>query len=163
MKKLYALLVILIVIYIAINIGSFGHDSVQNQTVEVDDNAIAFGSSHIPAIENFTDKKVNDTAMRFTDKNNNISIDISEIDNSQNISDIYNNGVTSIQHTSTQIIDQNGVTTYFIYDEGGDSYSADIYFNKNGQNYWMSGDSIPYGQSDYFINHCKGIIDTVTA
>ena len=65
-------------------------------------------------------------------------------------------------YTSRQTIDQNGVTSYFLYQEGSDSYDSNIFFNKNGQNYCISGYGISYDDSDYFINHCKDIIDTIT-
>ena len=40
---------------------------------------------------------------------------------------IYNNFIANTQHTSTQTIDQNGVTTYFVYDTGSESYNANIF------------------------------------
>jgi hypothetical protein len=53
------------------------------------------------------------------------------------------------------------VTTYFLYNEGSESYSADIYFNKDNQNFLISSEGISYENSDYFINHCKNVIDTI--
>ena len=38
---------------------------------------------------------------------------------------------------------------------------ADIYFNKNGHNYLISGDNVTYSGSDYFINNCKNIINSL--
>ena len=163
MKRLYALLVILIVIYIGINIGSIidfgGNDN--NVTDVVDENLIYVGASSFPQIDNFTDSAVNDTTVSVVDENKGMTIYVSEIDNSQSIGDIASNYYVNNAHTSNQTIDQNGVTTYFLYNEGSDSYSSDIFFNKNGQNYCINGDNIPYADSDYFINHCKGIIDTI--
>ena len=163
MKRLYALLVILIVIYIGINIGSIidfgGNDN--NVTDVVDENLIYVGASSFPQIDNFTDSAVNDTTVSVVDENKGMTIYVSEIDNSQSIGDIASNYYVNNAHTSNQTIDQNGVTTYFLYNEVSDHYSSDIFFNKNGQNYCISGDNIPYADSDYFINHCKGIIDTI--
>lgn len=161
MKKLYALLVILIVIYIGINVIPFGFDSQPVQENVVDENAITVGASNFPPLSNFTDKAINDTAVNLVDDNKGITITVSEIDNSQKINDIYNSFQANGETTSTQTIDQNGVTVYFAYNQGDSSYGADIFFNKNSQNYHISGDDIPYDDSDYFINHCKEIIDTV--
>lgn len=167
MDKLYAILVILIVIYIGINLGSpllgldDGNTTTDNVTDAVDENLIYVGASSFPQIDNFTDNAVNDTTISLVDKNMNMTINVSEIDNSQAIGDIASNYYNDYVYTSNQTIDQNGVTTYFLYNEVSGHYSSDIFFNKNGQNYCISGDNIPYADSDYFINHCKGIIDTI--
>lgn len=163
MRKLYALLVILIVIYIGINLGSsvINFDgSNDNVTDVVDENLIVVGASSFPEIDGFTESVVNDTTVSLVDSNG-MTIYVSEIDNSQSIADIataffYNNA-----YTSNQTIDQNGVTSYFLYNEGSESYSSSIFFNKNGQNYCISGYDIAYDNSEYFIDHCKGIIDAI--
>ena len=162
MKKLYALLVILIVIYLGINLLPLGFNS-QTSTDVANDTSAVLGGTSLENIGNFTGTKVNDTVVSLVDKNNNMVINVSEIDNSQNIEDIVNNAFYSGNYTSNQTIDQNGVITYFLYNEGVYSYDADIYFNKNGQNYLISGVDIPYENSDYFINSCKAIIDTLNA
>ncbi len=162
MKNLYALLIILIVIYVGINVIPWGTTSEPVQeNVTVDENLITVGASSFPQIENFKSDNVNDTTTSLVDSSKDITIYVSEIDNSQSISDIFSNFEASTESTSDQTIDQNGVTTYFVYNEGEGSYSADIFFNKNGQNYMISGDNINYDDSDYFINHCKDIIDTI--
>ncbi len=162
MKKLYALLVILIVIYVGINVIPWGGtDSQSVENVTVDENLITVGASSFPQIENFKDSVVNDTTTSLADSSKDMTIYVSEIDNSQNIKDIFTNFEASSESTSDQTIDQNGVTTYFVYNEGEGSYSAHIFFNKNGQNYMINGDNINYDNSDYFINHCKNIIDTI--
>ena len=162
MKKLYTLLVILIVIYIGINVVPWGgSESEPVENVTVDENLITVGASSFPQIENFKDSVINDTTTSIADSSKDITIYVSEIDNSQSISDIYDNFLANTESTSTQTIDQNGVTAYFVYNEGEGSYSADIFFNKNGQNYMISGDNINYDDSDYFINHCKTIIDNI--
>ncbi|OED01693.1 MULTISPECIES: hypothetical protein [Methanobrevibacter] len=163
MKRLYALLIILIVIYIGINSFSLiFNDNGTNDANDVNESMITVGASSLPEIENFTDNTLNDTTISLVDSNKNMTILVSEIDNSQSISDIFNNFVSSNDISSTQTIDQNGVTTYLAYSSGSDSYNADIFFNKNGQNYCISGDNILSSDSDYFINHCKGIIDAIS-
>ncbi len=164
MKRLYALLVILIVLYIGINVGAnnlpFGDSTALNTT----DNAnagISMGNINFPKLDNFTDNKINDTAVSYRDANYNMTINVSTVDNSQSIGDIASNLLSSGRYTSNQTIDQNGVTTYFLYNEGSESYSADIYFNKDNQNFLISGEGISYENSDYFINHCKNVIDTI--
>ena len=174
MKKLYALLIILIVIYVGINIGSMdfsfndslndadeGNVTEDNVTEAVDNGMVAFGASSFSKIDNFTDTAINDTAVSLFDKSKNMTINVSEIDNSQTIDDIANSFYANNVYTSSQLIDQNGVSTYFLYNEVTGHYSSDIFFNKNGQNYRISGENIPYEDSDYFINHCKGIIDDI--
>ena len=169
MKKLYALLAILIVIYVVFNVSgmaaSLDNNNVtdnvtDNVTENLTDNTIYVGASSFPTLDNFNDSYLNDTTTSLVDKDG-MSIYVSEIDNSESIENIYNNFIGSTAHTATQTIDQNGVTTYFVYNTGSDSYDADIFFNKNGQNYQISGDGIPLSNSDYFINHCKTIIDTL--
>ena len=46
--------------------------------------------------------------------------------------------------------------------EGTDEYNAVIYFNKDGKNYMIKGNEISYDESDYFINSCKDIINSMT-
>ena len=169
LKKLYALLVILIVLYIGINVAAnnvdlFGSDS-DNATVNTASNntdGIALASSNFAKIDGFKDKKINDTALNLTDSGN-LTITVSLLDNGQNITDVANKLIASGDYTSNQVIDQNGVTTYFLYKEGADSYDSDIFFNKNNQNYKLSGEHIDYDDSDHFINSCKNIIDTMAS
>lgn len=160
MKKLYALLIFLIILYVGINVGT-GNIHLGQSDVAVVDNNNANANGSFPKIDNFTDKKINDTAVRYNDAQYNMTINLAQVDNSQNLSDLTNQLMSSGRFTSNQVIDQNGVTAYFLYNEGGDSYSADIYFNKNNQNYHVSGTNISYENSDYFINHCKSIIDNM--
>ena len=164
MKRLYALLAILIVIYVGINVGSMVINDIGNAnanvTENVTENLVSVGASSFPTLDNFSSSSVNDTTISLAD-NDGMTIYVSEIDNSESIESIYNNFIASTEHTSTQTIDQNGVTTYFVYNTGSESYDADVFFNKNGQNYLISGDGIPLDNSDYFINHCKTIIDTI--
>lgn len=166
MKRLYALLVILIVIYIGINVGAnninlIGSDADAVASDNSTADGISLGSSTIPKLDNFTDKKINDTALKYSDSNYNMTINVNLLDNNQNISEIATNLINSGDYTSNQVIDQNGVITYFLYQESSESYNADIYFNKDNQNFMISGDKINYDNSDYFINHCKQIIDTI--
>ena len=173
MKKLYALLVILIVLYVGINVAedniplvsdnpesdynSFLHT---NDTKEVKENVVSVRASNFSALNNFNDSVVNDTTVSLSD-NNGTTIYVSEIDNSESIDYIYNNFIANNENTGTQTIDQKGVTTYLVYNTGSEAYDANIFFNKNGQNYQIFGYGIPLSNSDYFINHCKTIIDTL--
>lgn len=162
MKKLYALLVILIILYIGINAGAgnlpFGDSTPATNDTSAGNNAVS--NSTFPNMDNFTSNKVNDSAVSYNDSNYNMTIYVTTLDDGQKVEDIVSNLLSSGQYTSNQTIDQNGVTAYFLYKEGVESYSADIYFNKNNKNYVISGDDISYEDSDYFINHCKYLIDT---
>lgn len=163
MKKLYALLIILIVIYVGINVGSTGLNipglSDSNATADSDNDADINGD--FPKLDNFTQSKIKKNAVSYVDNNRGVNITVQRISNSQNVSSIYNNLSSGNSYTSSQDLDQKGVTTYFLYNEGSDSYSTDIYFNKNGQNYKISGNNITYENSDYFINSCKKIVDMI--
>lgn len=163
MKKLYALLVILIIAYIGINVGANNINLIGSDNVVDDADNATVANSTIPKLENFTDTVINDTVTSYYDANNNMTINLTLLDNSQNVSDIANKLIDSGSYTSNQVIDQNGVTTYFLYEEGVDTYNADIYFNKNNQNYLISGKGISYENSDYFINHCKSLIDLINS
>lgn len=164
MKKLYALLIILIVAYIGINVFAGNINFIGNNATAPIDDATGSnpGSGDFPQLQNFTQNKINDSAVSYNDSNNNITIYAQLLDNNNNISDIVK-GLNQSGYTSSQTIDQNGVTTYFFYNEGSETYGADIYFNKNNQNYMISGSNITYENSDYFINHCKNIIDSISA
>ncbi|WP_407374674.1 hypothetical protein [Methanobrevibacter sp.] len=161
MNKLYALLIFLIILYVGINVGADNIHLGPSDAGVGDDASNANVNASFPKLDNFTDKKVNDTAVIYEDAQN-MTINLMQIDSSQNLSDLSNQLISSGKYTSNQVIDQNGVTTYFLYNEGSDDYSADIYFNKNGQNYHISGSNISYENSDYFINHCKSIIDSMS-
>lgn len=161
MKRLYALLVILIIAYIGINVAADNFHLTGNDATNATDDANGGSVNNtIPKISNFTDSKINDTAVIYNDPNN-MTINLYLLDNNQKIEDIVK-GLDHSRYTSNQTIDQNGVTTYFLYNEGPGTYSADIYFNKNNQNYLITGSGITYEDSDYFINHCKEIIDTIS-
>lgn len=165
MKRLYALLVILIILYIGINVGANNLPFGDGNLVPGDnsDSNATLTNSSFPNMDNFTSNKTNDTSISFNDPNYNMTINITEIDAGQNIADLVASSMQSGTYTSNQTIDQNGVTTYFLYNEGVESYSSDIYFNKNNKNYLITGSNISYEDSDYFINHCKYLIDTIGA
>lgn len=159
MKRLYALLVILIVLYIGINVAADNLPFTDSHTDSGDNasSSLSVGEGGFPKMENFTDTKINDTAVRYNDSNN-MTITLQAVDNGKDIATLASSG----SYTSNQTVDQNGVTAYFLYNEGVESYSADVYFNKNKQNYLISGSNITYADSDYFINHCKSIIDAIS-
>lgn len=163
MKTLYALLVILIVFYISINLGANGIDilNVTNSQTNGSADTTVTGDVSFPKLEGFSETKVNDNAIKYVNNNTGVTILLQKIDNSQNISDIYNSLSKEGTYTSSQNVDQNGITTYYLYKEGQSSYSAEIYFNKHNQNFKISGNNITYENSDYFIKNCKMIIDTI--
>ena len=154
MKKLYALLMILIVIYVGMNVSVNGFDILTPKAEPNQDTGF-------PELDNFTETVINDTAVRYLDNITGVNIELEEISNSTNITAIYQNLANGSSYTSSQQIDQKGVTVYFLYNEGSANYNTDIYFNKNGKNYHMSGYNTTYANSDYFINHCKQLIDTI--
>ncbi len=160
-KKLSVLLIILIVAYIGINAAFDNIHLTPSDSKTVNDvNNANQGKGTLPQLQNFTQKKINDTAVSYTDSNYNMTIYAQLLDNKNNISDIVS-GLDQSKYTSSQTVDQNGVATYYFYNEGSEAYSADIYFNKNNQNYMISGENITYENSDFFINHCKNIIDSI--
>lgn len=154
MKKLYALLIILIVIYVGMNVSVNGFNILTPKAEPGQD--IGF-----PDLDNFTKTEINDTAVKYLDNKTGVNIELEEISSSANVSDIYRNLANGSSYTSSQQIDQKGVTVYFLYNEGSETYNTDIYFNKDGKNYHMSGFNTTYENSDYFINHCKQLIDTI--
>ena len=90
-----------------------------------------------------------------------MSILVEQIDSSLNLNDTYNSLISQGTYSSNQEINQNGVQAYFLYKESGEGYNSDIYFAKNNQNYKISGTNVTYDNSEYFINSCKNIIDTI--
>ncbi|WP_292608007.1 hypothetical protein [Methanobrevibacter sp. UBA188] len=166
MKKLYALLIILIVIYVGINVGANGLNILNSNdntttTVDAGNKDVKLGDSSFSKIGNFTDSKVNDTAIRLVDNRTGVSILVEQIDSSLNLNDTYNSLISQGTYSSNQEINQNGVPAYFLYKESGEGYDSDIYFAKNNQNYKISGTNVTYDNSEYFINSCKNIIDTI--
>ena len=84
MKKLYALLIILIVIYVGINVGANGLNILNSNdntttTVDAGNKDVKLGDSSFSKIGNFTDSKVNDTAIRLVDNRTGVSILVEQI------------------------------------------------------------------------------------
>lgn len=161
MKNLYALLVILIVIYIGVNVSVNGFNILNANYNSTTGTNGTVGEVSFPKLQYFNKIKVNDSAVKYVNNNTGVTIELQKIDNSQNLSDIYNNLSKQNTYTSSQEIDQNGVTAYFLYNESESSYDTDIFFNKNKQNFKISGNNISYENSDYFIKNCKNIIDSI--
>ena len=170
MKKLIILLLSLILIYMCVNIAytiynpDQGFTSIlDNQEEEVIDNStIIVGDSSFARIENFVNTTIDSNAVSLVDSGQNLTINVNQIDDSQNLLETANDLLANDNSiTSNQTLDINGVTVYFLYAEGPESYNADIYFNKNGHNYLICGDDVSYGESDYFINNCKNIINSM--
>lgn len=127
-----------------------------------DNNTITIGSSSFEKLENFTNTNINNNTVSLVDSAENLTINVSEIDSSQNLSEIVSNLLIKDEDiSSNQTINQNGVTVYFLYEEGTENYNANIYFNKNNHNYLIKGDNISYNGSDYFINNCKDVINSM--
>ena len=163
MKKLYALLIILIVIYIGFNVSVNGLNILNSSdsSSSAGNAGTVVGNANFPQLANFTETKINDTDMKYVDNSTGVTIDLQKIDNSRNVSDIYRSLSNQGKYTSSQEIDQNGVAAYFLYTESQTGYDTEIYFNKNNQNFKITGYNTTYENSDYFINACKQIIDSI--
>ena len=163
MKKLYALFIILIVIYIGFNVSVNGLNILNSNATSAtgaDGGAVA-GNVNFPKIDGFSLNKINDTDVKYVDNNSGVTIEVQQIGNTKNVSDIYKSLSNGGAFTSSQSSDQNGVTTYFLYKESQSGYDTEIYFNKNNQNFKITGFNTTYENSDYFINTCKQIIDSI--
>ena len=170
MKKLIILLLSLILIYMCVNIAytiynpDQGFTSILNHQEEevIDNSTIIVGDSSFSRLDNFENTTIDSKAVSLVDSGQNLTIYVNQIDDSQNLLETANNLLTNdASITSNQTLNINGVTAYFLYAEESGSYNADIYFNKNGHNYLISGDNITYDRSDYFINNCKSIINSM--
>ena len=107
-------------------------------------------------------KKINNNEVRLIDNKNEIYIKVREYVDGENITNKVNNLLSTDENiTSNQTIIQNGITAYFLYEEKQETYNADICFNKDNKNYLISADNITYENSDYFINKCKDIINSM--
>ena len=172
MKKLYILLLLLILIYINVNLAytimdpEDGFTNLFSHDKEIEENytnTITIGSSTFEKLANFEDTSIGSNAVSLFDSGQNLTINVTEMQDSQNLSEIVNDLLINDNTiTSNQTLDQNGVNVYFLYAEGTEAYNADIYFNKDGKNYEIAGDNIGYDESDYFINNCKDIINSMT-
>ena len=161
MKKLYALLVILIIAFVGINVAADNLPfSGSDTTTATDSNTATAVNSSLPTLDSFNETKVNDTTVKYTDSSYNMTIYLNKIDNTNDIANVVN-ALNQADYTSNQTITENSETSYFLYNEGPDSYNADIYFSKNQQNYLITGTNITYENSDYFISHCKSIINSI--
>jgi hypothetical protein len=161
MKKLYALLVILIIAYVGINFAADSlHLNDSDDNSKTGSNSANAVNASLPSLDSFNKTQINDTTVSYTDASYNMTIYLDKIDNGKEISDVVG-GLDKSAYTSNQTITENGATSYFLYKEGPDSYGADIFFNKNNQNYVLSGTNITYENSDYFISHCKSIINSL--
>ena len=152
MKKLYAVLLILIIIYVGVNVSVNGF-SITN----TDNNQIYFPSLN----KNFSMTKINDTAYNYDDKKNNITIIVQAINDTENVSAIHDKLMKGNTYNSSQKVDEHGITTYYLYKKDATTYDADIFFNKNDTNFMISGKKVPYEKSDYFIKNCKQIISKI--
>lgn len=171
MKKLIILLLSLILIYMCVNIAytiynpDQGFTSILNHQDEevIDNNTITIGTSTFEKLDNFTINKISENTVSLVDSGQNVTIRVNELNESRNleetVNDLLNNDDTI---TSNQTLDENGVTVYYLYKERADAYNADIFFNKEGRNYLIDGNDINYEKSDYFINNCKNIINSMT-
>lgn len=80
--------------------------------------------------------KINDSAVSLVNSNNNIQINLTQIEYIENLEDyVINKLYDNASITSNQTLDLNGTITYFLYEEGSESYNANIYFNKNNQTF----------------------------
>lgn len=165
---------ILIVIYVGINLAYNGLDTltaISNFDIkdplsiggEFDGDTVKVGSSSFTKIDNFTYKKSTNHQIKAINYENNVSIYVKQLDDSQDIEKtvdkfLYGNNT---RVTSNQTISQNGITAYFLYKETEEKYDADIYVKKDGKKYLIRGVDINYENSDFFIDNCKTIINRI--
>lgn len=173
LKKLYALLIILIVIYVGINFAYNGLDtmnSLSHVNLDVglgmgngnDANGISIGNSLFDPVDGFKDSKINNNSVNLIDSSKSMAITVSQLNEKENLKDTVSNLLaTNTNITSNQTIIQNDISAYFLYEESADSYNANIYFNKDNKNYLINGSGISYDDSDHFINTCKDIINSM--
>ena len=165
MKRLYIALVILIIAFIGIN-ACFGNLNILNFQTAADDaegNNATIGNTNLPELNGFKINKINDTAANFVNSDKDMVIKLLLIDNSKDISEIAKSSYSNSNFTSNQTFDQNGVPVYLLYDESSDSYNSKVFFSKDKQNYMLTGVDMEYEDSDYFVNSCKNIIDSINS
>ena len=170
MRKLYILLLSLILIYFCINIvytinnPEEGFTNILNlQEETIDNNTITIGSSAFTRLENFENSSTDNKAVSLIDSQQNVTINVREIDDSQNLSETVDDLLINNKNiTSNQTLNETGVIAYYLYEEGRAAYNASIYFNKDGKNYLIRGDNVTYEDSDYFISNCKDIVNSMT-
>ena len=160
MNKLYALLIILIVAFVGINVAYdnvpfIGH--MGNSTS--DTNSTVVGNSSFTNATGYNVVSSNASSVVLSNGTNNISVEQFNYEN--NLASAVGNMYLNGGYTSNQTINQNGVTVYFLYQEGTESYNATVYFNKNSSTYLITSTDIPFENSDSVINSIKAIIDSM--
>ncbi len=172
LKKLYALLAVLIVIYVGVNFSYNGLDTINSLShvnldvglslEENDENSIVVGNSSFAKVKDFKEKNISDKEISLHNPDKNITINVVQVVDYRTLEDIVSQVVSVNENiTSNQTITQNGITAYFLYEENVETYNAIIYFNKNNENYLIKANNISYSDSDYFINTCKDIINSM--
>ena len=160
MNKLYALLIILIVAFVGINVACdnvlfIGH--MGNSTSDA--NSTVVGNSSFTNATGYNVVSSNASSVVLSNGTNNISVEQFNYEN--NLASAVGNMYLNGGYTSNQTINQNGVTVYFLYQEGTESYNATVYFNKNSSTYLITSTDIPFENSDSVINSIKAIIDSM--
>ena len=147
LKKLYALLAVLIVIYVGVNFSYNGLDTINSLSHvnldvglsigENDENSIVVGNSSFTKIKDFKEKNVSEKEISLHNSDKNMTINVVQVVDYRTLKDIVSQVVSVNENiTSNQTITQNGITAYFLYEENVETYNAIIYFNKNNENYF---------------------------
>lgn len=167
MKKLYALLVILIIAYIGINMAADNMDLFHAKDANVtenDTNIVKVGASSFNVLKDYEKNQVNDTYASLSNKDKNLTIDVAQMNETQSkLEDFANKLYKDGKYTSHHTIKAGNITAYVLYHGLKTNYSSDVFFNKNNHTYRITSDFIKYKDADYFLDECKEIINTLNA
>ncbi len=154
MKKLYLVLILLILALILINY--------YNETgFDFNDNKVQINESEFNIPVNFVVTGQSQNVVELYDKDKNITLTIIHLKNTTTIENYFQKAANETPTVNNETISMSNIDTYITYRHTDFTNSTQVFFEKNGHNYRIWGMNYHNEDMDYFSQAYNEIISSL--
>lgn len=154
MKKLYLVLILLILALILINY--------YNETgFDFNDNKVQINESEFNIPANFVVTDQSQNVVELYDKDKNITLTIIHLKNTTTIENYFQKAANETPTVNNETISMSNIDTYITYRHTDFTNSTQVFFEKDGHNYRIWGMNYHNDDMDYFSQAYNEIISSL--
>ncbi|MCI7290694.1 MAG: hypothetical protein MR504_00680 [Methanobrevibacter woesei] len=154
MKKLYLVLILLILALILINY--------YNETgFDFNDNKVQINESEFNIPANFVVTGQSQNVVELYDKDKNITLTIIHLKNTTTIENYFQKAANETPTVNNETISMSNIDTYITYRHTDFTNSTQVFFEKDGHNYRIWGMNYHNDDMDYFSQAYNEIISSL--
>lgn len=154
MKKLYLVLILLILALILINY--------YNETgFDFNDNKVQINESEFNIPANFVVENQTGNFLTLYDKDKNISIEMTHLNNNTSIESYFQRAANETMTVNNETTTMSNIDVYVTYRHTDFTNSTQVFFEKDGHNYRLWGMNYHNDDMDYFSQVFNEIISSL--